>query len=178
MSKSISLLCVTWCFSVNLKDKLYKHTKIDLENPFPTKLIVLGYHMLTLYLIWVNLDSTHLQIHYICFIKSWIIPSKNGIIVPMEVVWLPKNINFIAESFQKKFHRWKFVLCIFCWCASKMLSSYPSICYCCKRYWGSHYLIKTMLFFSLFHCTMWFWIYFFSNKKYFFIIWIFVNNFI
>ena len=60
MSKSISLLCVTWCFSINLKAKLYKGTKIDLKNPFSTKLIVLGYHTLTLYLIWVNLDSARL----------------------------------------------------------------------------------------------------------------------
>ena len=27
---------------------------------------------------------------------------KNGIIVPLEVVWIPENINFRAESFQKR----------------------------------------------------------------------------
>ena len=36
ISKYTSLLWVTWYFSINLKAKPYRHTKVDLGNPFST----------------------------------------------------------------------------------------------------------------------------------------------
>ena len=43
-------LRITWCFSfINLLAKLYKQTKIDLANPFSSKLIVLGRSIQTTY---------------------------------------------------------------------------------------------------------------------------------